>query len=336
MVLITNRLVWLAVLIAAVSVGCASDKAVVAQAANSHKQLAPAVITDPQLAAYVQAVGDRIVTVARDMAQQGYMKDRVFKEDPSWMFDGVQFHLVGSETLNAFTTGGQHIYLYSKLFETSKSEDEFAAVVAHEFGHVYGRHVHNTMNRQYATIGLAAGAAGLGYAFGGEDRETTAAILGGSAALVGQAIGSGYSRRDEDEADAIGFEFYVRAGYDPDKFADFFKQMIAKGYETNDPMASHPKLSDRVANSQKRADRWKAENPNWRSFLRPPVANASQFASLQQRSAVAAEKIERNPQVAAAELLFDAFPSCVAPVDQQRQKQARAEIIEVTGAKPSN
>jgi predicted Zn-dependent protease len=314
--------------------GCASDSAVVAQASNHHRDLSPMVVTDPQLQQYVQALGDRVVTSARSLYQMGFMADRINEQDPSWMFQNIQFHLVGSQVLNAFTTGGQHVYLYTELFRACKTEDEFAAVVAHEFAHIFARHVHNTMNRQYALMGVALAGAGAGYALGEDgNRSQMAELLGGSAALVGQAVGSGYSRRDEDEADAIGFEFYVRAGWDPEQFGGFFQTMIDKGYETNDPMASHPRLSDRVRNARQRAANWKASNPQWQSVRQPNTATPEQFRALQQRAEAAAKAMPRNDaRVAAAELLFDAFPSCVAPTQQQRQQSARTELLKLTGS----
>ena len=326
--------VLLAAVVAVSTVGCASDSAVVAQASNHHRNLEATVIREPQLQQYVQTLGDRVVLAARQLSQDGYFAGRLNSEDPSWMFQNIQFHLVGSEVLNAFTTGGQHVYLYTELFKAAKTEDEFAAVVAHEFAHIFARHVHNTMNRSYAIMGLSLAGMGAGYALGEDGkREQMAQLLGGSAALVGQAVGSGYSRRDEDEADAIGFEFYVRAGWDPDQFGGFFQTMIDRGYESNDPMASHPKLSDRVRNARQRSASWKSSNPRWQASRRPNTATHEQFVQLQRRADAAARAMPRdNPRVAAAELLFDAFPSCVAPTQQQRQVAARQEIIRLTSA----
>jgi predicted Zn-dependent protease len=325
--------VLLAMVIALSTVGCATDSAVVSQAAGYHRDLEATVIRDPQLQQYVQTLGDRVVAAARQLHQDGFLADRLNTEDPSWMFQNIQFHLVGSEVLNAFTTGGQHVYLYTELFKSSKTEDEFAAVVAHEFAHIFARHVHNTMNRNYAMTGLALAGMGAGYALGEDgNREQMAQLLGGSAALVGQAVGSGYSRRDEDEADAIGFEFYVRAGWDPDQFGGFFQTMIDRGYESNDPMASHPRLSDRVRNARQRSAAWKSSNPQWQALRQQNTASPELFAQLQQRADAAARAMPRdNPRVAAAELLFDAFPSCVAPTQQKRQVEARREITRLTG-----
>ncbi|MGH7177491.1 MAG: M48 family metalloprotease, partial [Tepidisphaeraceae bacterium] len=120
------------------AVGCATDRSVIKQADQTHNALAPAVIKDPELANYLQDVGERIIATARKADQEHYGPKSHFSGDDEWMFsDKMQFHFVNSKTLNAFTTGGEHMYIYTALFEQCRSEDELAAVMAHEYGHVY-------------------------------------------------------------------------------------------------------------------------------------------------------------------------------------------------------
>ena len=311
------------------TVGCASDQQIVAQANDMHKQLDPAIITDPVLNRYIQELGDRAVNEARRMAADGLGPEAQFSEDSTWMFTDVKFHLVNSKTLNAFTTGGQHVYLYTELFRQSKTEDEFAAVVSHEFAHIYARHVHNGMNRQYMVIGAAAAAGLAGYAVGGENREQIAMGAAGVGAMAGQIWGAGYSRKDENEADKYGFAMYVRAGWDPDLFGEFFKQMIAKGYDKgSDVSSSHPQLSDRVANSQRRAAEWRRDNPNWEKSRRSDSASPARFRELQQRALSVGRSMPNDESLKAAQLMFAAFPSCVAPTEQQSQIDARQELLQ--------
>lgn len=322
---------WLLMIVLSIGViGCANDKKVIAQAADAHKGLDPAVLKDAQLADYVQKVGMRVVNSARDLVQEGYQKDRVFSEDPQWMFDEVQFHLVNSETLNAFTTGGQHVYLYSELFRTAKTEDEFAAVVAHEFAHIVGRHVHKGMNRQYAIIGAAVAAGVGGAALGGDHAAEVGLAAGGAALVAGQFVGMGFGRKDENEADKFGFQFYVHAGWDPDHFGDFFQQMVDKGYDTTPELASsHPLLRDRVENAKRRSAEWKEKNPDWQRYRKPNVAAGADFKRLQERALAVGKSVPNDSSLKAALLMFDSFPSCVAPKDQPRQTEARKELGEL-------
>jgi predicted Zn-dependent protease len=313
-------------LLLGLTTGCVSDKAVMAQADDAHRELEPAVITDRTLEEYVQAVGDRVVETAREMTSQGYGPKGNKGEDSEWMFQDIQFHMVNSPTLNAFTTGGQHIYLYSKLFTTVKTEDEFAAVVAHEFAHIYGRHVQKGMNRQYTVLGAAAAAAVGGYALGGENRETIALAAGGGTLAAGQFLGMGFTRDDEDEADKMGFAFYTRAGWDPEQFAGFFQAMIDLGHDKSPEIASsHPKLSNRVKNTERRISELPPTAKQWRQRN---IASDREFRQYQQRANEYARRNPPNEKTKAAQLMLAAFPSCVAPEDLPEQKRAQQQVLE--------
>ncbi|HEX8324235.1 MAG TPA: M48 family metalloprotease [Tepidisphaeraceae bacterium] len=306
--------------------GCAShrnDRTVINNAQEAHTELEPAVLDDSVLQAYMDKIGKRIVAEAREMHAAGEGPKDHKAGEAEWMFENVQFHMVGSPTLNAFTTGGQHIYIYSELFTTAETEDAFAAVCAHEFAHIYGRHVQKGMNRQYSTYAAAALAAVGGAAVAGKDNLLTGAAVGGAAGLgVGQFLGMGFTRADEDEADKWGFRFYTRAGWDPNRFADFFQQMIDKGYDKTPEIASdHPKLATRVENTKRRIEELPENARQWR---KPNVASAREYDTLQARAKKLQRAMPQTKETQAAELMLSAFPSCVAPTATPRQQKARS------------
>ncbi|MGB7161244.1 MAG: M48 family metallopeptidase [Tepidisphaeraceae bacterium] len=327
--ILTRRIVFplLALIVAVAGVGCASDKAVISQANQAHTGLQPAVIDDPVLASYIQEVGDRIIASARELSQQGYGPRG--KESNEWMFSkDMRFHFVNSKTLNAFTTGGEHMYIYTALFQQCRTEDELAAVMAHEFAHIYGRHVHKGMNRQYAILGAAAAAGGAGYALGqGDDKGMQYAGLGaGAAMLAGQFVGMNYTRKDEDEADKLGFAFYTRAGWDPNRFGDFFQTMIDQGYDKgNEMLSDHPSLKSRVEASKQRAAALPASAAEWR---RDPVAGKARFEELQARSVKVGENMPSDQTLEGAQELLAALPrSCLTPAVQPDQQQAEQNVL---------
>jgi beta-barrel assembly-enhancing protease len=310
-------------------IGCKiDDSQVVQQAGEMHGQIEPAVITDPRLAEYVQAIGDRIVQAAREEIESDEGLHRLaYKQNPEWMFENIQFHLVNSDTMNAFTTGGQHVYLYSELFETSETEDEFAAVVAHEYGHIIGRHVGKGMEKQYNLLAIAVGAGAAGYALGGDDGAQWAAIAGGGTLVAGQLILPGFTRKDEAQADEIGFRFYARAGYDPDKFGDFFQTMIDLGYERPAGMTdTHPPLRERVNAARERA---RSIGPDYRPFRRNNIVSQRDFDRLRAYSKSVGPSLPNDQSLQAAQLLLAAFPSCVAPMPQESQTRARKKLGEL-------
>lgn len=310
------------------SAGCASDRAVISQAKQFHSGLQPAVMEDAELSNYLQSVGDRIIDVAREMDQQRFGPEAHRSEDSAWMFSKeMRFHFVNSKTLNAFTTGGEHMYIYNELFQQCKTEDELAAVMAHEFAHIYGRHVHKGMNRQYAILGAAALAGGAGYALGeGDNRETYAGAAAGATLVGGQLFGMGFTRKDEAEADELGFEFYTRAGWNPDRFADFFRTMIEKGYDTeSDFMSDHPTLKSRVVVAEQRA---KALPPQAKEWRRKPVAGKKEFRELKKRARRLGRKMPNDQTLEGAQELLSAMPrSCLTPQEPQDQKEAQQRIL---------
>jgi predicted Zn-dependent protease len=314
-----------------VGAGCASDQQVLAQAKSFNGELAPAVINDPQLAGYLQQVGERIISTARELSQQKYGPDAHFKEDNAWMFSqNMRFHFVNSKTLNAFTTGGEHMYIYTELFQQCKTEDELAAVMAHEFAHIYGRHVQKGMNRQMGIMGATTVAGVAGSFLGGQEYGQ---LYGGAGAgrggAVAQFVGMGYTRKDESEADRVGFDIYVRAGWDPNRFSDFFQHMIDLGLDKgNEMLSDHPSLANRVANAKK----WAAElPPAAKAWRKPPVAEGAAFQALQARSKQLGATLPSDATLANSQKILAAMPrSCLTPVIPPDQTRARQQLVQQT------
>ena len=308
--------------------GCATDKQVISQAQDVNQQLEPAIVKDQALADYIQKVGNRIVATAKILDSQGFGPDSHKKDkEDAWMYQSMQFHLVNSKTLNAFTTGGKHMYIYTELFQTCKNEDELAAVMSHEYAHVYCRHVIKGMNRQYAMLGAAGAAGAAGYVAGGKDNGTQyAGVAAGAAGLVGQYIGMGFTRDDENEADKIGFWFHAHAGWDPNRFAGFFQTLIDKGLDkTPEEMSDHPKLSNRVIATNERIKQLPANAKSWR---KSPVVSETEFRRLQTRAMKVSKSTPDDQSIQKAQLMLAAFPSCVTPVEQPDQKNAQAIIYQ--------
>lgn len=317
------------VVISIIALGCTSDRQVIRQAVDAHAQLEPAVMEDEVLANYIQEVGDRIIEQAAKASARGDGPKKHFEGDNSWMFGPeMKFHFVNSKTLNAFTTGGEHMYIYTQLFVECKTEDELAAVMAHEFAHIYGRHVQKGMDRQYALLAAAAGGAAAGAAVGGRDNWAEGAAVGGGATLaLGSFANMGFTRGDEAEADKYGFEFYTRAGWDPEHFGDFFQAMIDKGYDkTPGILSDHPTLASRVDKARERAADLPPDAADWR---RDPVASPSRFKELQNRAVKLGKSVPSDSSLEGAKELLAALPrSCVSPLPEfEDQRQAQEDIL---------
>jgi len=91
---------------------------------DMHQQIVEqgAVYDDPELAAYVDRIGQRLV-------QNSDAPD-----------DSFTFTVIDSPDINAFATPGGFIYVNRGLLAYLDNEAELAGVMAHEIGHVTARH----------------------------------------------------------------------------------------------------------------------------------------------------------------------------------------------------
>ncbi len=137
------------------------------------------------------------------------------------------FSIVKDSAINAFATPGGYIYINKGLINAVENEAELAGVIAHEIGHANARHVASIIEKS-KMINIATLAAILAGAFLGGGGEATVAIA--SFSMAGAAsLSLKYSREHEEEADRLGIEYLVGAGYYPAAMVDFLK--IMKKYE---------------------------------------------------------------------------------------------------------
>ncbi|MFA5592325.1 MAG: M48 family metalloprotease [Micavibrio sp.] len=129
-----------------------------------------------------------------------------------------RFFVIDSPIVNAFALPGGYIYVSRGLIALANNEAELAGVIAHEIGHVTGRHAASRVS-QGTLVGL--GAAILSAATGSQ------AV--GQVANVGSDLYiKSYSRGQEHEADDLGVRYLSRAGYDPRAMASFLASLDAQ------------------------------------------------------------------------------------------------------------
>jgi predicted Zn-dependent protease len=311
-------------------VGCkasSQDSSVVSSANQFNAALAPAEMQNQEINAYFQAIGARIVEAAKESDRQNFGPKTHKEGQNAWMFEGVQFHLVNSKTLNAFTTGGNHVYVYNELFQLCQNEDQLAAVMSHEFGHVYSRHVQKGQGRQMALMAAALAAGGGGYLVGGKESGAQyAQLAAGGAASAGGFLNMGFTRDDEAQADDVGFHFYYLAGWDPRHFGDFFQVMVDKGYDkTPEMLSDHPTLKSRVEKAKQHAEKL---GDRATKLLKPNIATPDQFARYKQIAQQVGGSMPSDQQVLNTKQLLQALPrSCVMPYEPKDQQDAQNDLL---------
>jgi predicted Zn-dependent protease len=144
------------------------------------------------------------------------------------------FQVVDDDSINAFATTGGYVYIQTGLIKAAANESELAGVMAHEIGHITGRHAIGQM-RQAA---LASGVAGAL-----EVDQDTLVNLG-----VQLALQLPNSREAEYDADRRGFNTLGQAGYDTRGFISFMQKL--EGGSTAEFLSTHPNPGNRVNNLQ--------------------------------------------------------------------------------------
>lgn len=162
-----------------------------------------------------------------------------------------EFNVVNSDQVNAFALPGGKISLTRGLLAKMNSEDEMASVLAHEIGHVTARHSVAQYTRG-AFISLAV--AGAGLALANNDYREAGAMAAG---VAGGLLMLSYSRDQERQADELGYEYMVRAGYNPVGQVKTFE--IFQELNKSEPgfiaamLSSHPLTADRIQAARQRA-----------------------------------------------------------------------------------
>jgi Zn-dependent protease with chaperone function len=219
------------------------------------------VISDPQIAGYLERAGNALVAVS-----PRELNHPVFE---------YSFTPVNLKEINAFALPGGPMFVNRGMFDAADSEGEVVGVMAHELAHVLLRHgTANATKAQGFQIGAIAGA-------------IAGAIIGGG---VGQVVSQGsqfglgawlmkYSRDYEKQADLLGAQMMARAGFDPRDLARMFETIEREGKGRTPPqwLSSHPNPGNRSQYIQQEAAKLTiARRPDGGGF----AAAKSRFAGL--------------------------------------------------------
>jgi predicted Zn-dependent protease len=240
--------IWLAV-----GIGCAGPSPAgefVQQADRLHDEaLSSAVVSDSYVGRYVQEVGRRLM----DAAQQAEPNKA---HDP--LFSNIQFHLVQNDVVNAYTTGGRHVYIYSALFAECDNEEELAAAMAHEYAHVLNLDVEKTGMKPLPTATLVE--------------------------VVNQYVNNRFTLAQEKSADSLAFELYCRAGWDPNHFGDLFRKLAEEFPKVSAPDRESDALREAVGRGQSVPADWHklpVADPRTYQALRHQAAGSASAATPQ-------------------------------------------------------
>lgn len=165
--------------------------------------------------------------------------------------------VVENETINAFAVPGGIVGIHNGLLLYALHEDEVASVIAHELAHLSQRHFARGVEeaRASAVPNMLALLGSLVIAATAGGDAGMAAITASQAAIQQHQLR--FSRSHESEADRIGMETLVAAGYDAEGMPRMFTRMLEmlrySGQRPPEFLLSHPVTENRVADSRNRA-----------------------------------------------------------------------------------
>jgi predicted Zn-dependent protease len=183
-----------------------------------------------------------------DPAVKGYVErltTRIAAEIPPQPWE-INTYVVYSNTMNAFAAPAGHVFIFSGLIANLEDEGQLAAVVAHELAHVTERHIARKVEASKKTALLTMVGALAGAFLGGD--AGMALAQGSMAAGVQESLR--YSRENETEADQLGLDYLLAAGYPPQPMVRGFEVIKEKNWirSGNIPgyLSTHPAIDERI------------------------------------------------------------------------------------------
>jgi predicted Zn-dependent protease len=192
----------------------------------------------------------------RDAKQSAYVRcvvnDIVAVLPAEWRKVGWETAVFADDQANAFALPGGKVGVYTGIFKVARNQDQLAAVVAHEIGHVVSHHHEERITRQAGAQGaLQVLGSLLGSRYG--SGAANAAVQGGSILAQTGFLLPG-SRAQETEADVVGQQLMARAGFDPRAAVNLWENMAsAGGSRPPEWLSTHPDPQSRLSELRARA-----------------------------------------------------------------------------------
>jgi predicted Zn-dependent protease len=196
------------------------------------------VLSDPLLNNYLENLSYKLAFAAQSEHQQ------------------LQLVLLPDRSINAFAVMGGVIGVNAGLLLHADNEAEVAAVLAHELAHIDQHHYARATQAQSNDnmLYLAAILASIALASVSNSDAGLALGLSTQAMMIDKQLG--FSRLHEREADHIGMQTLVAAGFNPQAMADFFVKMDKQARVLGlmpEFLLTHPLSQERIADSTLRA-----------------------------------------------------------------------------------
>jgi len=162
----------------------------------------------------------------------------------------VQIHIVADKELNAFSAGGQQLFLNTGLILETKTPNQLIGVIAHETGHIAGGHLARSGEIGHQAMGPLLLGIGLGILAAFAGAPDAAAGLVFSSSYFAEISVLGYSREQEARADQAAVTYLEKAGVSGQGLVDFFNAFRYEEVFSDEKrfpyFRDHPLSDDRI------------------------------------------------------------------------------------------
>lgn len=167
------------------------------------------------------------------------------KKKEQWEYS---FDVIDSKEVNAFAIPGGPVFFFTGLIDKLTTVDEIAGIMGHELTHVRREHWASAVNSQQEK---EAGILILGTLFGANKTSMNIAQI-----INEFGFNLSNSRGQEREADQYGFDFDLKAGYNPQGMIDVFTMFRKMKGSGSDPefLSTHPDDKNRISALTKKLD----------------------------------------------------------------------------------
>lgn len=199
----------------------------------------PSYLDDPEIASYLSNLGHKLIA----------------NSDEAGIGQSFEFFAVQDSSINAFALPGGFMGFNSGLIVAAQSESELAAVMSHEIAHVTQKHLARMIaSQKYDWVKSIAALAVAVIASRANSQASQAVLVASQASMIQSKLD--FTRKHEREADRIGLNILLDAGFDPQGMAIFFERLQRAGrfHENGAPsyLRTHPITHERIADIQNR------------------------------------------------------------------------------------
>lgn len=189
-------------------------------------------LTDPALTEYVDLVGQ---TVAMNSENSG-------------TYGGYHFAILDSDEVNAFACPGGIIFITKGLIRMLGSEDELAAVLAHEVAHVNAKDGMSSVETSRWTQLTAIVGSATSRAYGSPGLNQIVGVFENSVSdIVKTLVVNGYTKKQEYAADEAAAIILKASGYDPGAVLSVISTYAKREKSDHQGMfRTHPGAGERV------------------------------------------------------------------------------------------